>query len=140
MTLLHLLHPQLSESDALDGARSNRNANRIAKFWKKTWFCPGLCQIAIKSKTADSKSLAARRKFDARIRIGDRFRAAFSTGRTLSASYVHVNMRKQLRQFFNNRRRRHYRRPHQMELNLWPKRPSISEIFLRKSRVTRNVR
>jgi hypothetical protein len=58
MTPLHLLHPQLSESDVLDGARSNRNANRIAKFWKKTWFCPGLCQIAIKSKTADSKSAA----------------------------------------------------------------------------------
>src|SRR4029453_8160005 len=60
MTPLHLLHPQLSESDVLDGARSNRNANRIAKFWKKTWFCPGLCQIAIKSKTADSKSLVWR--------------------------------------------------------------------------------
>jgi len=53
--------------------------------------------------------------------------------------YVQLNMRRQLRQFFNKRRRRH-RRPHQLELNLWPKRPTISEIFLRKSKVTRSGR
>src|SRR5437773_714852 len=48
-------------------------------------------------------------------------------------------MRTQLRQFFNNRRRRRHRRPHQLELNLWPKRPTISEIFLRKSKVTQSA-
>ena len=65
--------------------------------------------------------------------------ACFSLDEGFWRIYVQMNMRIRLRQIFNNRRRRRNPPQLQLELNLWPKRQTVSKTFLRKSAMTRSV-